>query len=54
MFDAARSYSWTSLPTAGGWIAFPQVERKKLRPGVTYFWSVLEEENAPARSFRLR
>jgi hypothetical protein len=54
MFDASRSYSWTSPATAGGRIAFPEAERKKLRPGATYFWIVLEEENAPARSFRLR
>jgi len=54
VFDAARSYSWTNLPAAGGRAAFPEAEQKKLRPGVSYFWIVLEEENAPAQRFRLR
>jgi hypothetical protein len=57
VYDTSRSYSWTSPPAAGGRIAFPEAERKKLRPGVSYFWTVLDDldgENAAARSFRLR
>lgn len=54
VFDASRSYSWTSPPTAGGWVAFPEAERKKLRPDVDYFWTLVDQEDAAARSFRLR
>jgi len=54
VFDATRSYTWTSPPASGGRVAFPEAERAKLRSGVDYFWTVIEEENAAARSFRLR
>jgi hypothetical protein len=54
VFDAPRSYSWTSRPAAGGRVAFPAAEQKKLRRGVDYFWTVIDEENAAVRSFRLR
>jgi hypothetical protein len=52
VFDAAGSYSWTSEPAPGGRIAFPDTERRKLRPGVEYFWTVVGED-APARTFRV-
>lgn len=57
VFDISRSYSWTSLPAAGGRVAFPEAERQKLKPGVSYFWTVIDEKNgknASPRSFRLR
>jgi hypothetical protein len=54
VFDISRSYSWTSPPTAGGRIAFPDTERRKLRPGGTYFWIVVGEPTPSPRSFRLR
>jgi hypothetical protein len=54
VFDISRSYSWTSPPTAGGRIAFPEAERHKLRPGVAYFWTLVGEQGAPPRGFRLR
>jgi len=54
VYDSSMKYSWTSPPTAGGRVAFPEAERKKLRPGVDYFWTVIDEENAAAPKFRLR
>jgi hypothetical protein len=54
VFDISRSYSWTSPPTAGGRIAFPEAERLKLQPGVVYFWTVAGEQGVSPRSFRLR
>jgi hypothetical protein len=54
VFDISRSYSWTSPPTAGGRIAFPEMERRKLQRGVAYFWTVAGEPGMPPRSFRLR
>lgn len=54
VFDISRSYSWTSPPTAGGRIAFPEAERRKLQPGVVYFWTVAGEPDVSPRSFRLR
>jgi hypothetical protein len=54
MCDDLQTYSWTSPPAAGGRVAFPEAERKKLRPDRSYFWTVVEEENAVAQKFRLR
>jgi len=55
VFDAAQDYTWTSEPTTGGRIAFPESERQRLRPGVKYFWTVLDGgEESAARSFRVR
>lgn len=54
VFDAAQDYTWTSQPTAGGRIVFPESERRRLRPGVRYFWTVLDGEEDAARSFRVR
>jgi hypothetical protein len=55
VFDAAQSYTWTSGPTTGGRIVFPETERRRLRPGVEYFWTLLDDpEGGAARSFRIR
>lgn len=55
VFDAAQSYTWTSEPATGGRIAFPETERRRLRAGVEYFWTLLDgPEGAAARSFRIR
>jgi hypothetical protein len=53
VFDGERSYSWTSPPAAGGRVAFPDAERRKLRPGVEYFWTVVGNGDQAARSFRI-
>ena len=52
VYDAAQSYVWTSPPAVGGKVVFPESERKKLQPGVEYYWTVVGEEGA-ARSFRI-
>ncbi len=52
VYDAAQSYVWTSPPAVDGKVAFPEEERRKLRPGVEYYWTVVGEEGA-ARSFRV-
>jgi len=44
VFDAAQSYVWTSPPAPGGRVAFPEAERRRLRPGVEYFWTVLDDD----------
>lgn len=55
VFDGERIYVWTSPPAAGGRIAFPEAERRKLRPGVEYYWTVVGDESSEAaRSFRIR
>jgi hypothetical protein len=56
VFDAARSYAWTSPAVASGEpVPFPPKERAKLRPGVVYTWVVLGEgRTLPARTFEIR
>ena len=54
VFDAQGTYSWTSGPVSGGRVPFPEAERQRLRPGVEYFWTVLGEDGAAARSFRVQ
>ncbi|HKV12944.1 MAG TPA: hypothetical protein VJ725_32685, partial [Thermoanaerobaculia bacterium] len=54
VFDASGTYSWTSGPVTGGRVPFPETERQRLRPGVEYFWTVLGEDGAAARSFRIQ
>jgi hypothetical protein len=58
VFDASQGYTWTSPPTDGGRIALPEAERRRLKPGVEYFWTVLggdePNEGNAARSFRIR
>jgi len=54
VFDETQSYTWTSAPTTGGRVVFPESERRRLRPGVQYFWLVLGgAEPDAARSFRI-
>lgn len=54
VFDAGQAYTWTSPPTEEGRVAFPETERRRLRAGVEYFWTVLGgEDTGPARSFRI-
>lgn len=55
VYDATQGYVWTSPPAVGGRVPFPEAERKRLAPGVEYFWTVLSDEGTtPARSFRIR
>lgn len=56
VFDADRSYAWTSPATpAGRPVAFPPDERAKLRAGVVYTWVVLGDgRTLPARTFEIR
>jgi hypothetical protein len=58
VFDASQGYTWTSAPTEGGRVLFPEAERRRLKPGVEYFWTVLggdePNEGNAARSFRIR
>jgi hypothetical protein len=54
VFDAAQDYTWTSEPTTDGRVPFPEAERRRLRPGVEYFWTVLDGgDGEAARSFRI-
>jgi hypothetical protein len=56
VFDAERSFAWTSPATPSGQpVAFPVEERAKLRPGVVYTWVVLGDgRTLPARTFEIR
>lgn len=54
VYDAAGAYRWTSEPATGGRIAFPAAERQRLRPGVEYFWTILDGDEMAARSFEVR
>jgi len=55
VFDETQSYTWTSAPTVGGRIVFPETERQRLRPGAQYFWLVLggDDDQGAAQSFRI-
>jgi hypothetical protein len=48
------SYTWTSAPTAGGRVLFPEAERNKLKRGEDYYWTLVGEDGAEAPKFRLR
>lgn len=51
--DAAGGYRWTSPPTSGGRVPFPEEERARLAPG-DYVWTVVGgRETVPAATFRL-
>ena len=52
VFDAERSYTWTSPAVTDGRVAVPEGERQKLQPGVQYYWTVLGED-VPAQAFSL-
>jgi hypothetical protein len=56
IFNADRSYVWTSPPSSpGGIVPFPAEERAKLKPGIAYMWVVLGEGGTlPARTFEIR
>jgi hypothetical protein len=54
VYDAARSYFWTSPPSSSGSIPFPESERRKLTPGVDYFWTLLGDEATPSEGAALR
>jgi hypothetical protein len=56
VFDAVQRYTWTSAPTQGTRVPFPAAERRRLQPGVEYYWTVLggpDQGQAATRSFRL-
>lgn len=48
------SYRWTSEPTTEGRVVFPEEERKKLKLGVEYFWTLFGQESVAARSFTVK
>ncbi|HVR99219.1 MAG TPA: hypothetical protein VMW27_21545 [Thermoanaerobaculia bacterium] len=52
VFDAERSYTWTSPAVTDGRVEIPEGERRKLQPGVQYYWTVLGED-VPAQAFSL-
>lgn len=53
LFEANGSHRWTSQPTVGGEVQFPEEERAKLQPGVQYLWTVLDGPTTIASSFRI-
>lgn len=53
LYDAQRKHSWTSPPVTGGRVWIPESERRQLRPGVTYYWTVLGNDSASAQTFRI-
>ncbi len=55
LFATDPPYQWQSPETTAEVIELPAAERAKLKPGVDYFWSVLDAEGeSAAQSFRLR
>ncbi|HEX3552568.1 MAG TPA: hypothetical protein VIA62_05015 [Thermoanaerobaculia bacterium] len=56
VFDSAQTYVWTSAPTFGSRIVLPETERRRLKPGVEYFWTVVggAGEGGTAQSFEIR
>ena len=44
VFDEKQRYVWTSPPAPGGRVALPEVERRRLQPGVEYYWTVLDDD----------
>lgn len=55
LFATDPPYQWQSPETTAERIEIPADERAKLKPGVDYFWSVLDAEGeSAAQSFRLR
>jgi hypothetical protein len=54
VFDSDRTYEWTSSPS-GGTVVFPDPERKRLKSGRDYFWTLVGTEgSAPVARFRIR
>ncbi|HEV7671535.1 MAG TPA: hypothetical protein VGS22_23700 [Thermoanaerobaculia bacterium] len=55
LFATDPPYQWQSPETTAERIELPAAERAKLKPGVDYFWSVLDAEGeSAAQTFRLR
>lgn len=55
LFATDLPYWWQSPETTAEVIEIPAAERAKLKPGVDYFWSVLDAEGeTAAQTFRLR
>ncbi len=55
LFATDPPYQWQSPETTAERIEIPATERAKLKPGVDYFWSVLDAEGeSAAQTFRLR
>jgi hypothetical protein len=53
LYDSHRKHTWTSPPVTGGRVLIPESERRQLRPGVTYYWTVLGNDSASAQTFRI-
>jgi len=54
IFDAGRSFEWTSPATTGGRVSIPEGERKQFSTGTRYYWTLLGGEvTAPVASFRV-
>jgi hypothetical protein len=54
LFATEPPYQWQSPETIAERIEIPAAERAKLKPGVDYFWSVLDAEGeSAAQTFRL-
>ncbi len=55
LFATDPPYQWQSPETTGNRIELPAAERAKLRPNVSYFWSVIDADGeSAAQTFRLR
>jgi hypothetical protein len=55
LFSTDPPYQWQSPETTAERIEIPAAERAKLKPGVDYFWSVLDAEGeSAAQTFRLQ
>ena len=55
VFDASRTYTWTSPAVTNGRVDLPEAERKKLAPGVEYFWTVMGgDRTIPSVTFRIK
>ena len=53
IFDADRTFEWTS-PPSDGVVPLPDAERRRLRSGRDYFWTLVGTEgSAPVARFRI-
>ncbi|MGH9442084.1 MAG: hypothetical protein ACRD16_07390 [Thermoanaerobaculia bacterium] len=54
VFDSGRNFDWTSAPTSAGRVVFPESERRLLKSGRQYFWTLIGSgEAGPVASFRI-
>ncbi len=54
VFDASKSFAWTSAPASGGRVAFPESERRRLEEGRSYLWTIVGTDGpAPVATFRI-